>query len=354
MKKSLKTIALLMLLALLSFRGFAQDMQTIKPNDEQITYQGAYFISKTDDKAIINRIAPKTLEEKECLMNPLKANTQTGVSISLATNSSKIIFHLQAREDSKNRSCIMAIYKNGILFKDITLNPKKTLEPIIIENPNGAQWAEWKLLLPPFYGLNFLGLEIEKESDYKTIETDDQKVYVAIGNSITHGAGQKASYQTYPYLLAEKKGWELYNLGVGGSKISWPIAEMLKDKKIDIITILWGYNDWNGGYILDKEIIPQYTKLLKILLESHPKTKIYCILPTITKRETPKKGNLTIDQIRLAEEEIIKEFQNKGYKNIFIIKGNEITELSDLKDLVHFSVDGAAKYAVKLNEIIQL
>ncbi len=349
-----KNICLLMMAVILSFSGYAQEMKTIKANDKHFSFSGAYYIENTDQTVYFNRFDTKTLKNKETLMNPLKAYTQTGVSISIASNSPQIIFHFTARENTKNRAGILAVYKDGTLFKDITLNPKKDLEPIIIKNPNGQQWTEWKVLLPLYYGLNFSGIDVLKESDLKNVEPEAKKVYVAIGNSITHGTGQKASYQTYSYLLAEKKNWALYNLGVGGSKISWPVADMLKDKKIDVMTILWGYNDWNAGYTLEDDIIPHYSKLLKILLKSHPNTKIYCILPTTTKRELPKKGDITIEQIRTAEANIIKELQNEGHKNLFIIKGYEITEVSDLKDQVHFSVEGAARFADKLNEIIQL
>jgi len=173
-------------------------------------------------------------------------------------------------------------------------------------------------------------------------------VYVAIGNSITHGTGQKAGYETYPFIVSQKKGWDLYNVAVGGSKISWPVAKMLSDKHIDVITILWGYNDWNAGFTPKGEIIPRYSKLLKILAKDHPDAKIYCILPTATKATAPKRGNLTLDDIRNAEKQAAESLIKKGFSNIKIINGKEISDKSLLNDKVHFTVEGAKQFAENL------
>jgi len=331
-----------------------EDMLYIKPNDSKIKYSGAFFIEKSDSIAILNRFDSKTLKSKQSFMNPTKANTQTGISIAINTNSPKVVFHFSSRTDTKNRGSVLEVYKDGELVKSVRLTKDKAVEPIFIENKEGAQWAEWKVLLPQYYGLNFLGIEIDKNSDYKAIKSKKKPVYVSIGNSITHGTGQKSSSQTYPYLLAQKKNWDLYNVAVGGSKISWPVAEMLNDKDIDVITILWGYNDWNAGYTLDDQIGARYKKLLEILLKNHPKTNIYCIIPTFTTRTSPKKGSVTIEQIREKEAQIVKDFQQKGYDNIFLIQGNELTDKDGLNDQVHFSVKGAAKFANTLNELINI
>jgi lysophospholipase L1-like esterase len=180
---------------------------------------------------------------------------------------------------------------------------------------------------------------------------------VAIGNSITQGTGQQASYQTYPFILAQKKGWTLYNLAVGGSKISWPVARLLQGKKVDVITILWGYNDWNAGFLPDKQIKNNYTKLLKGLLKAQPQARIYCILPTYTNRTTAKKGTATIDGIRQAEAAVVKSFQKKGYHNLFVVDGSKISDSNFLKpkgskDVVHFTPEGAKKFATALYKMM--
>jgi len=349
----MKKYLLILLAFVISAALQAQGTQQIKPNDERLTITGAYFLDKSDQKVVINRFDKKTLKNQETYMNTLNANTQTGVIVSFSTNSPEIKFHFAKRDDAKIRHCAMGIFKDGKLIREVKLKKDNPENPVVFTNPDGAKWAEWEIVLPPFYGMDFTGLEIAKDSELKKAAEKPRKVYVAIGNSITHGTGQLGSYQTYPFLLAREKGWELYNLGVGGSKISWPVGKMLKDKKIDYITILWGYNDWNAGFTADGKIKTNYEKLLEWLVKNHPDTKIYCILPTATKREQPKKGNETIGDIRIAEAKVVKSFQDQGNKNLFIIHGEEISDTADLKDVVHFSVEGAKKFAGKLTEIIK-
>ncbi len=342
-----------MLISLLWFsvQAEAQQMKFVKPNDAAISFGGTFFIDKSDELVRLNRFDKKTEKAKETFMNPLQMHTQSGVRINFATNSSKIILHFVQRTDAKVRAGFMAVYKDGTFYEYIKLLKKDSLTPMTIENQDGAEWADWQIVLPAYYGMDFGGIEIEKGAGLKKVRAEKKKVYVAIGNSITHGTGQKASDQTYPWLLAQKNNWDLYNLGVGGSKISWPVAKMLEDKHIDVITVLWGYNDWNAGYTLE-QITERYTKLLDLLLTHHPLATIYCILPTTTKRDAPKKGTLSIDQIRAAEKAIVEEFQQKGFKNLHLIRGYEISSQDDLRDVVHFNIEGAARFADKLNEQI--
>jgi lysophospholipase L1-like esterase len=344
----MKKLLSLILTLLISFSAISANKKHIKPNNESISIKGAFFLDKSDDVVIINRISPTILNKKETYMRASNANTQSGVRISITTDSKEVSFLFEKREDAAIRHSIVGIFKNGELIKEIKLIPDKPLTPFTVSASNENEWAEWTVVLPPYYGMNFKGIDIDENSSYKSTTSKDKPVYVAIGNSITQGTGQKSGYSTYPYLVAEYKGWELYNVAVGGSKISWTVAEMLKNEHIDYITILWGYNDWNAGFSPNGEIIPRYTKLLKLLIKYHPEAKIYCILPTVTKATSPKKGNYTLDDIRNAEKEVAEVFVKKDNKNIIIIDGQKISDISFLNDKVHFSTEGADKFASNL------
>lgn len=146
----------------------------------------------------------------------------------------------------------------------------------------------------------------------------------------------------------------MYNLAVGGSKISWPVADMTKNIKADVITILWGFNDWNSPLDLEKDIVPNYEKLLVELRKVQPKAKIYCILPTASKKSIPNNGNDTLDDIRNVERAIAQNLQNSGDANLFILEGQLLTSEEDLQDDVHFSVEGANRFYQKLAQLVNL
>ena len=286
-------------------------------------------------------------------MNKKKANTQSGVSIAITTNSPEVVFNFSNRKDAQIRFAAFSVYKNGSFYKYLSFKKEEEYKHLKLLNDD-TKMTEWRVYMPIFSGVDFRGIDIVEGSKYEVSKTAAPKVYAAIGNSITHGTGQKASNQTYSFLLAQARNWQYFNLGVGGSKISWPVAKMLKNKKLDVITILWGYNDWNAGYTIDGEIAPRYTKLVETLAKDHPKAKIYCITPTATKRIQPKRGNLSIDDIRQAEADIVKNLQENGYKNIYLIHGPEISDTSMLNDMVHFNIEGAAKFAKELENIVSL
>jgi len=350
---------LIFILALtLHFSATARAQKVISPDDERITPGGAFFITRTPEKLVINRHLPEIIDMKETEAAPRNAFAQSGVSVSFKTNSKHIKVLMEPRKETSLRFGIFGIYKNGKMVDQIKVMPKDidSFDGISFENAEG-DLADWKVLFPTYFGVDIKGVEIDEGSKFEAPEKNKNPVYVAIGNSITQGTGQAASFQTYPYILAEKKGWQLYNLAVGGSKISWPFALELKDKKVDMITIMWGFNDWNKGYTPKGEIIPRYTKLVKMLTEDHPGAKIYCITPSYTNAKAPKNGSVTIDEIREAEKQAVLKLQKKGYNNIFVINGPDISGPENLKpagskDKVHFTVEGAALFAEKLTKAI--
>ena len=345
---------------LVALTATAQTNQTfISPNDSRIRIGGAFFTEKSDSVVLLNRHEKQIIDMPETEANPKNAFTQSDVTINFVSDSKQFKILFEPRKGTSHRNSVFGVYKNGKLFRQIRISPQKdtVFDGITFENPDGKT-AHWKILLPPYYGVNFKGIEIDSGSRFSTVSRKNKPIYVAIGNSITQGTGQTAGFQTYPWKLAQAKGWELYNLAVGGSKISWPFALELRGKKVDVITILWGYNDWNKGYTPKKQIIPRYTRLLDSLLKNHPGTKIYCITPTFTYRQQPKHGQISLNEIREAEAGVVKKFKAKGYNNLFLIRGEAITGPGNLKpkgskDVVHFTPKGATEFATALTKMIK-
>ncbi len=342
---------LVLILLIISSVTFAKaDVgKRIAPNNNKILYKGALFVKKDNDRAILSRHNSAFFKQTKTLVNPAKAYTQSGVSIVFRTNSKRFKASFEKRKDAIQRQLVFAIYRNG----EFVTNTNKL--SFTIENAVGADYIDWEIVLPSMYGMNFLGLEIDEGSKLKKFRKQKQAIYLAIGNSITHGTGQKGHARfSYPFLLSRANGWDMYNLAVGGSKISWPVADMTKNIKADIITILWGFNDWNSPLDLEKDIIPNYEKLLVELRKVQPKAKIYCILPTTSKKTEPNSGDDSLDDIRNAERAIAQNLQSSGDSKLFILEGQMMTTEDDLNDVVHFSVEGANRFYQKLAQLVNL
>src|SRR5690606_27446736 len=98
-----------------------------------------------------------------------------------------------------------------------------------LENPTPGEASVFKIILPSWANPIFQGLELDDGASLLPLEDMERPVYIALGDSITHGTGQgSASYDSYPYILSEKLDYSFYNLAIGGSQISFPIAESLR------------------------------------------------------------------------------------------------------------------------------
>lgn len=340
------------IIAIVLFIGItANASQKIYPNDDKILFGGSLHLIKSNEKVVLNRHSETLFRNAETAINREKANTTSGITITLTTNSklTRLLFDLRS-DVTKQQESFFAIYKN-----DEYITCVKTIEPVL-ENKEG-KFVTWKIYLPIFASLTFYGAEIDDDAQLKTTKSVKCKNYVAIGNSITHGVGQKgvSSDRTYPALLAHQKKWSLYNLAVGGSHISPAIAYEFNELKVDIITVLWGYNDWKWLKIGIPEIADKYRKLLVNLRNKHPESAIYCILPTYT--TTPKAvhrdDSVTIAMLREAEMEVIAFLVKSGDNKLFQIDGLSLTSKEDLFDTVHLSTEGARRFSAKLAKIIR-
>lgn len=350
MKKNNRILIRLLPLLILTTTIVVLNAQTTKrvyPNDARISYGGSLHLVRMNDSILMNRHTAELFKKPETFIIESKANTTTGITITFSTNSkhTKLLFTLRSNVDQ--REPFFAIYKNDEWLKTV-----KTVAPIL--DNSSEKTVTWKVYLPIFSGLTFHGIEIDADAKLDPTKNDKSKVYVSIGNSITHGVGQSdvSSDCTYPALLAKAKGWQLYNLAVGGSRISPAIADEFDELKVDVITVLWGYNDWNQAIDPISVVGERYHRLLIKLRAKHPESSIYCILPTVT---TTKKiaTSTQYSELRELETDAINSIVNMGDEKLFTIDGLALTSKEDLVGNVHLTTDGAKIFAKKLANSIK-
>jgi lysophospholipase L1-like esterase len=325
------------------------NFKKISANDSLLIIKGASNLVSNKDSIIINRFSTGFLDKAKDCVSSNNAHTQSGVIIQFKTLSPVIKLNFSARADASNRELIFAVYKNKNFvsyYKSLSFE---------LFNQETDKEANWEIVLPFFYGVHFKGISIIHGYSLQKTENENLMNYLAIGDSITHGVGQKgvASDGTYPFILAQQKNWYLFNVAVSGSKITDLIADETKDFKADVISILWGYNDWNNGISM-LAVAEKYEMLISKLRRYHPLAKIYCIMPTFTTSVMPKQPgqNYGIDVLRSTQRKIVQEFIAKGDQNLKLIEGGEITSLSDLKDYVHMNNEGAKRFSATLHPLI--
>jgi hypothetical protein len=111
--------------------------------------------------------------------------------------------------------------------------------------------------------------------------------------------------------------WRLYNLAVGGSRITRLIADQTTAVQADMISIPWGFNGWNLNRDMD-ELGSDYKNLIVRLRSYHPNAYIYRIMPIATTRLSPAYGGSPIygliDTLRKTERRVVKSLIAKGDK----------------------------------------
>ena len=343
----------------------------ISADDSRIKIHGSKFTKMVDGEMIMHRHTDEMYEGITNVLrfNPEKAKSSTGISIRFKTKSPTVKVNLRISKETfkKNPSGgYIGVFQglNSIL-NPVHTNPVEAITPndtynisyekakaftIDISSENVGELVEYKITLPLFIDINLVGLELESGYDLVDYTPVVKPIYVAYGNSITHGRSQNATNESYPYLISEWMNWELYNIAVGGGKTSKAMAEMIRDEftHIDYMTVLIGYNDYAGGGESTATYTANYTEFLDIARTNHPNTKIYCLTLTATTNVTSENSTVKAEEFRQVVRDIVRARQSAGDNNIILVEGEDISTIGDLKGKVHFTVEGALRVADKL------
>ncbi len=337
--------------------------EVVKPNDPNIHYEGVKFISQQPDGGLryqrftdeIYQLSP--IRAKQGNTVPAKkAQTTPCVKMLFKTSSPTIHLTFKTPLGYEHRGANFGVYQNGKWWKSIDFRSKDREMELRIESQTPGEPVLYTIAFPSWSNPHFYAMKLEGDHHLEAFTPAKRKVYVAYGDSVSHGTGQKsASYLTWPYQLAEKIDYKIYSLAVGGASIKLPVIEMFGEfEEIDLITIYIGINDSARKTLA--EFRQDYDDMLSIIRKHHPETKIFCI--TIHAIPGDKRGRFS--KIKLVDFrqpiiDVIRQRQQQGDKNLFLIDGQSITTLDDAMNAgnVHLGVDGAAHWAENLYQQIK-
>ncbi|MEO9513623.1 MAG: SGNH/GDSL hydrolase family protein [Flavobacteriaceae bacterium] len=313
----------------------------IKPNDSALHFNGVLYSHITEKEAELHRYTEDFFKNGfDGTIEVTRARTQPGISISFKTNSPLIKLKFDKLENSQGRKRRFTVFKDESLVYDFISDLEFT-----IANP-AKNTCEWEVYLPHFSGVKFLGLELSDGYTLFDLPKEEKPVYIAVGNSITHGVGQTGTVDTYPYQVADSLGFDYINLATGGSEISTETLRNFEDVSPRLISILWGYNDVT--YEADPLIgvMPIYESLVSSLCSKFPEADIICISQTFTTTVVGKVNpDNRIESLRSWTKETVERLQKK-YDNLFLLDGLKYAASEDdLKDRVHLNKQGARKLA---------
>ncbi|MFT6747556.1 MAG: lysophospholipase L1-like esterase [Glaciecola sp.] len=355
MKKAVIRQMVLLLVVLSQQNIYSQ--QIIQLDNPHIYYEGLFYPNISSEKVELNRhlSSMETNWESGMAGSWIQqwVTTQTGVRIRFKTSSPLIDLEFTKRDGA---GTIGTTPNNGfsVFVNNVIIQNSSSLS-FTIAHPNPGVSEIFEVSLPNLWGVDFTGMQIEDGYSVEDPGALNQPIYVSIGNSITHGTGQYvSSAKTYPFLLAKQKGWDLHNLAVAGAGLGWATALNTKGKKVDVISILIGFNDWKYLTTALSEHETMYGRLIDSLRSYHPDAQVYCISP-LTTTEKAYSAPYEIQDFRDMVVKVVSDRQKSDDKLCFI-DGPSISDASMLAsgDVVHLSESGASKLAdnlyVKTNE----
>ena len=142
---------------------------------------------------------------------------------------------------------------------------------------NGTGEMRFDIWLPHCVQTFVQSLEVEDGADVKAVPPAKKK-WLAVGDSITQGMTATTPGRTYVCLAARETGLDLHDIGVGGGTAEPQIGLAARPIECDVITVLFGPNDFNRGKSAD--LFRQNTAhLIEALLDGRPGLPVGLMTP---------------------------------------------------------------------------
>ena len=321
-----------------------------------VKIQGIRYVTETGEGIRFARFREDVLQlpRNELGLNPIKARNATGGIVAFTSDAKEITARFKILS-ANYMGAGFGVFENGELIEEFKFSRQQTDVVLRFDSTVDGE-SFFEIALPSFANVEFQALENIDAVSSPRFQALEKPVFVALGDSISHGVGQDGfGHKTWPFLLARKLDMELFNLAVGGGKISVPVGEMLEDwEQIDLITILVGYNGLHFNEKTPEIYQADYADLLDAIRKNHPETKIVCISMLHTKKPINEKTGHTLEEFRA---ELTKLVAERNDPNLILIEGDKISSEKNLradnpKDPVHLGIEGASLFADELFRIL--
>lgn len=314
----------------------------IAPDDPRLVATGTVAEAMDGGLRVFHRYTEAVLATTAATLRAEHARTTSGVALHLRLAGGGAVLRFNARPGI-NRGLEFGLLRAGSPPVHIACPRGATTADVRI--PAVVEAVEWTVALPSWADAALAAVQLDAGCQLLPPPAPRAGRYIAVGDSISHGTGQgSATHRTWPFLLAERLGLELLNLGVGGSMTTPAVAALAGGRPAALISVLYGFNDWN------RERDParfreRYRQLLAGLRTAQPAARIACITPlTSTRPPGGQPGGADLAAFRT----IVREEAAAAGGQVVVLAGEELTAAADLADGVHLSVAGAARFAAAL------
>ncbi len=172
--------------------------------------------------------------------------------------------------------------------------------------------------------------------------------WIAYGDSLLEGWVASAPALAWGAVAARRHGLDLVNLGYAGSaRGEIPCAEAVAALAADVVSITHGTNCWTRTPHSAGMMRETTRAFLDIVRQGHPETPIVVASPVVRPdaEDTPNRLGATLDDLRVAMEEAVRDRLAAGDDNIVLVPGAGVLGADLLADGIHPGDAGHARLA---------
>jgi lysophospholipase L1-like esterase len=179
------------------------------------------------------------------------------------------------------------------------------------------------VILPYGDSVDFRGVEVNPEARFEAPRARPPTRYLAYGDSITHGFTASAVDKSYAFLVAQKNGWQLVNLGLGGRASNVSDARVVASLKADVISVFMGVNDWQGGGPVER-YRSNMTGFFDVVRAAQPTVPIYYLTSLwVAPSWNPNGQAADLESYRQVAREIVAARKDP---NLHLIEGTDLID----------------------------
>ncbi|WP_305787236.1 GDSL-type esterase/lipase family protein [Symbioplanes lichenis] len=183
-------------------------------------------------------------------------------------------------------------------------------------------------------------------------------VWLHHGSSISQGSDAAGPSVTWPAVAAAARGFELINLGLGGSALLDPFtARTMRDAPADLISVEIGINLVNTDVMRLRAFTPAVHGFLDTIRDGHPAAPLVVISPLYCPafEDTPGPGAFDVDALRAGRIEFVAAGSPGPGKLTLRVIRDELTRIvADRADPMLSYVDGLDLYGERDHDELPL
>ncbi|WP_157338787.1 SGNH/GDSL hydrolase family protein [Paenibacillus lutrae] len=290
-----------------------------KIHANELCFDGAVSLESQVDGSKPWRIphAQRTLFMPDAING--KAGVPAGVRIRFASDTRSAAVEVEPMDAERLMDCVI----DGELFATAVLAPGESVyrfEGL----PEGEKSIE--LFLSQRHPVTVRHLELGTDATY-SVPDDKRPRWIAYGSSITQCEAAASPSQTWPAIVAQRKGWHGTNLGYSANCHMEPmVARMIRDMPADFISLCVGVNIMGGGSLNERTFQPALIGFVQIVREKHADIPIVVQSPIYaSERESaPNKVGLTLEGMRLLIREAVGTLRENGDSRLYYVDGLDV------------------------------